>query len=38
MREIVIIITALAALSTMSRGDAHFVPLATGPLPAVNVP
>jgi hypothetical protein len=38
MREITIIITALVALSTMSRGDAHFVPLPTGPLPAVNVP
>jgi hypothetical protein len=38
MREIVIIITALIALSEMSRGSAHFVPLPTGPLPAVNVP
>jgi hypothetical protein len=38
MREIAIIITAMAALSAMSRGDAHFVPLPTGPLPAVNVP
>jgi hypothetical protein len=36
MREIAIIITA--ALSAMSRGNAHFVPLPTGPLPAVNVP
>jgi hypothetical protein len=38
MREITIIITALVTLSAMSRGDAHFVPLRTGPLPAVNVP
>jgi hypothetical protein len=38
MREIAIIITAMAALSAMSRGDAHFVPLPTGPSPAVNVP
>jgi hypothetical protein len=38
MREIAIIITAMAALSAMSRGNAHFVPLPTGPLPAVNVP
>ena len=38
MREIIIIITALVALSTMSRSDTHFVPLPTGPLPAVNVP
>ena len=37
MREITIIITALVALSAMPRGDAHFVPLRTGP-PAVNVP
>jgi hypothetical protein len=38
MREITIIIAAPVALSTMSRDDAHFVPLPTGPLPAVNVP
>jgi hypothetical protein len=38
MREITIIITALVALSAMSRSDVHFVPLPTGPLPAVNVP
>jgi hypothetical protein len=38
MREITIIIIALVALSAMSRGDTHFVPLRTGPLPAVNVP
>ena len=38
MREITIIITALVALSTMSRSDARFVTFPTGPLPAVNVP
>jgi hypothetical protein len=38
MREIIIVITALMALSTMSRSDAHFVPLPTSSLPAVNVP
>ena len=38
MRELVIIITAFAALSAMGRGNAHFVPRPTEPLPAVNVP
>jgi hypothetical protein len=38
MREIMIIIATLVVLSAMPRGDAHFVPLPTGPLSAVNVP
>ena len=38
MREIAIIITAMAAPSAMSRGDAHFVPLPTFAWPAAYVP
>jgi hypothetical protein len=38
MRELVIIIAAFVALSAMGRGNAHFVPRPTEPLPAVNVP
>ena len=38
MRELAIIIAAFVAISTMTRGNSQFVPLPTGPLPAVNVP
>ena len=38
MRELAIIIIAFVALSAMGRGNPHFVPPPTGPLPAVNVP
>jgi hypothetical protein len=38
MREIEILVAAFVAISAMTRGNAHFVPRPTGPLPAVNVP
>jgi hypothetical protein len=38
VRELVIIAAAFVALSAMARGNGHFVPRPTEPLPAVNVP
>jgi hypothetical protein len=38
MRGIAIIVAAVMVLSAMTRGDAHFKPRPTGPLPAVNLP
>jgi len=38
MRGLAILLVTVVVLSAMVRGQPHFAPLPTGPMPAVNVP